>query len=103
MNKLKIPSTRVGYMRALQDAAELGAKKALEDAGLIKPYLKLREAKRLYGPAIVERWIREGLIEKIKDGDGSANVRISRSQIEAVAKSANRSTYMTSVESRTDK
>lgn len=85
-------------MAALRDAAELGAKKALEEAGLLKPYLKLKEAKRMYGPAIVERWIKEGLVEKIKDGTSSANIRISRAQIEAVAKSANRATYLTTEE-----
>jgi len=102
MDNIKLPATRAEYIRALQDVAEIGAQKALEKAGLLKPYLKLREAKRMYGPAIVERWVREGLVDKIKDGDNSANVRINRAQIEAVAKSSNRSTYMTLEEMQED-
>lgn len=95
MEYLKLPQSRVEYVNALIDAAELGAAKALEKVGYSKPYLKEREAKRLYGPAVVERWIKEGLITPVKDGNKTASKRISRTQIEAVAKSANRATYLT--------
>ena len=63
-------------------------------AGHIKPYLKLREANRLYGPAVVKRWIQEGLVTAIKDGDRNASVRISRVEIAAVARTCNRTTYL---------
>ena len=95
---LKLPQSRVEYINALRDASEMGAIKALEVAGLIKPYLSEREAKRKYGPKIVERWIKESLVIVLKDGDGTASKRIDRLQIEAVAKSANRSTYLTTLE-----
>lgn len=102
MNKgtdhLKMPQSRVEYINALRDASEMGALKALEAAGLIRPYLSEREAKRKYGPAIVARWIQERLITVLKDGDGTASKRIDRLQIEAVAKSANRCTYLTTLE-----
>jgi len=48
--------------RLLTDAVELGAKKALQEAGILKPYLKKSEAYRLYGRGVVDRWIEEGLI-----------------------------------------
>lgn len=95
MDHLKLPQSRVEYVNALIDAAELGAKKALEGAGLLKPYLSVREAKRVYGPTVVDRWIKEDLLKVLKDGNASAKCRISRIQIEAVAKSANRATYLT--------
>ena len=82
-------------MHALIDAAQMGATIALQEAGLLKPYLSMREAKRLYGPAIVDRWIKERLVTVIKDGNDTATIRIDRIQIAAVAKSANRSTYLT--------
>jgi hypothetical protein len=87
---LTLPQTEIEYRNALIDAAELGAKKALEQAGLIKPYLKLREANRMYGESIVRRWIQNGLVKVIKDGERNASVRISRIEIESVAKTANR-------------
>jgi hypothetical protein len=89
-----LPSSETEYRNALVDAAEVGAKKALEEVGLLKPYLKLREARRKYGEAIVNRWIKEGLVQLIKDGDRSASIRINRIQIESVAKASNRTTYL---------
>lgn len=89
-----LPQTGIEYRNALIDAANIGAMKALEQAGLMKPYLKLREAQRLYGSAIVNRWIKEGIIIPIKDGDRNASVRIDRIQIESVAMTSNRATYL---------
>lgn len=91
---MNLPETEIEYRNALIDAAELGAIKALVEIGKLKPYLKLNEAKRKYGPAIVERWIKEGLITPIKDGNHSASVRIDRIQIESIAKTCNRATYL---------
>jgi len=95
---IRIPETELEYRNALIDAAEVGAIKALIEVGALKPYLKLREAQRKYGAAIVNRWIKEGLISPIKDGDWSASVRIDRIQIETVAKTANRASYLTTNE-----
>lgn len=95
---LQIPQTEIEYRNALIDAAELGAKIALKEAGLIKPYLKLRQAQRLYGAETVRRWIAEGLIKPIKDGDRNSSIRIDKIQIEAVAKTCNRATYLSTEE-----
>lgn len=98
MNRL--PETMHELKNLLADTAELAVLKTLTELCLIKPYLKLREAKRLYGPAVVNRWIKEGLVKVLKDGDSSASIRISRVEIEAVAKSANRSSYLRTEERR---
>lgn len=82
----------------LYQAAELGAKKALAEAGVIKPYLKKSEACRMYGRASIERWIQEGLLTPIKDGEASASVRLERVQVEAIARTSNRHTYLTAKE-----
>lgn len=95
---INLPQTEIEFRNALIDAAEIGAKKALEEMGLIKPYLKLREAYRQYGESIVKRWIQEGLVIPIKDGDRNASVRINRIQIEAIAKTCNRANYLTTQE-----
>jgi hypothetical protein len=93
-----LPKTETEYMNALVDFAEIGAKKALIDAGVIRPYLKLREAYRLYGEAQVKRWLKEGLINSVKDGNNNATVRINRIEIEAASKASNRATYLTTQE-----
>lgn len=95
---LRMPQTELEYRNALVDAAEAGATKALMDVGLLKPYLKLREAYRLYGEAIVNRWIREGLVRVIKDGTRNASIRIDRLELLTVARTANRATYLTAEE-----
>ena len=85
----------------LQHAAEMGAKRALSEAGLIKPYLKKSEAYRMYGKTNVERWLQEGLVTPRKDGSDSAAWRIERNEIEAVAKASNRHTYLSVDERKT--
>lgn len=78
----------------LAQAAELGAKKALSETGVIKPYLKKSEAYRLYGRANVERWIQEGLVTPRKDGNDSAAWRLERIELNAIAMTSNRHTYL---------
>jgi len=89
----------------LSDACEIGFKKGLMTGSAskikIKPYMSKREAHRLYGRAIVDRWIKEGLIKEIKDGENSSTVRIDRIQIDIVAKSSNRSSFLTTEERKT--
>ena len=81
----------------LKEAAELGAQKALIEADLLRPYISLAAANRKYGEGTVERWSQERLIEVLQDGPNS-NYRIDRIQIEAVAKTANRCSYLTTEE-----
>jgi len=95
---MQLPQTEREFLHVLADAAELGAKKALQEAGVIKPFLKLCEAEELYGQANVHRWEKEGLIRFIKDGPRNAGVRIDRIQIDAVAKTCNRATYLSKEE-----
>ena len=88
----------------LADAVEIGFKKGLMTGSVseikLKPYISKKEAYRLYGRAIVDRWIKEKLIKEIKDGDNSSTVRIDRIQIEIIAKSCNRSSFITTEERR---
>lgn len=96
--RLKLPQTEIEYRNALIDAAELGAQKALVEMGQLKPYLKKREAYRMYGESVVNRWIMEGLITPIKDGTRNASVRIDRIQLETVSKACNRASYISTEE-----
>ena len=72
-----------------RDVAELGAKNALMQAGLTKPTISQTKAYELYGRKIVERWVREGLIEPKKDGDKNATVRYDHLLLDLLSKSSN--------------
>lgn len=85
--------TDTEYRRAMMDAAEIAAQKVLMTTGHLKPFISLRQAYKAYGEGNVERWRREGLIQVIKDGDRNSKVRIDRLQIEAVARTSNRTSY----------
>jgi len=80
------------------EVATLASLKTRIEDDKLSPYLSLSEAQRKYKTAIVNRWIREGLVTKIKDGNSTSRVRIDRVQIEAVSKVSNRGTYLTTQE-----
>jgi len=86
----------------LADAVEIGFKKGLMTGSVsetkLKPYISKKQASNLYGRAIVDRWIKEGLVKEIKDGDNSSTIRIDRIQLEIIAKSSNRSSFITTEE-----
>lgn len=89
----RLPTNDVQYMRDLIDAAEIGAKRALEQAGLSRSEMSFREAAKRWGTATVNRWHSEGLISFNQDGPNTKK-RIDRLQIEAVAKASNRASFM---------
>ena len=89
-----MPDSERELISLMLEVGEISAKKALQEADLLRPYISLSAAYRKYGESTVERWIGEGLVDLIQDGPGS-NYRIDRLQIEAVAKTANRHTYLT--------
>lgn len=91
--KRTLPEDGIQYFRDLLDVAEITAQKVLIETGKLKPYMTEREAGKRYGPAVVRRWIEEGLIKYQQDGPG-CNKRIDRIQIEAVSKASNRTTFM---------
>ena len=62
----------------------------LANLGVLKPFLSYTEATDTYGRRTVDRWIKVGLIKKIKDGKENSKVRLSRVQLETLATTANR-------------
>jgi hypothetical protein len=78
----------------LQDAAELGAKSALSQAGLMCATISKAEAIRMCGgKALLNRWLLEGVITPSKDGPKSARIIINRIQFESALKTSNRPSY----------
>lgn len=71
-------------------AVKIGLLKGSMQKSTVKPFISKREAFRLYGERAVQRWINEGLITEIKDGEGNSKIRIDRIQIEIVASTSNR-------------
>lgn len=95
---MRLPQTDTEFRNALVDAAEVGSMKTLIELDILKPDMSFREACRKYGPAIVPRWIKEGLIRPRKDGNNTSKLRIDRLEIDAVSKASNRSSYLTTEE-----
>lgn len=84
--------------RLLQDAAYVGATQALGTTGALKPYLSQTEAWNQFGRGNVTRWIKEGLITPIKDGQHSAKIRLDRAKLEAISRTANTGCYLNTIE-----
>jgi hypothetical protein len=89
---IKMPENETEYRNALIDAAELGARKALQAIGYDNTYMSERAAFKKYGKYTVKRWIIEGLVTPVQDGP-NAKKRIDQVEIEAVAKVSNRAAY----------
>ena len=88
--RISIPKSEVELHFLIQQTVELTTTSVLEQLGLLKPYLSLNECYRRYGEGTVNRWLNEGLIRKIKDGEGNSPVRIKRTEIETVSNASNR-------------
>ena len=89
-------------LRALMvETGEVAANSALSKAGLLKPHLSKQEAYRLHGQSLVDRWIKEGLLNLCRDGSGSAKWRINRLELDSVARASNRHTFLTTDERKT--
>lgn len=89
-------SISVSHLAALlRDAARMGADEVITELNLKQPYMNKSAAIKKYGKANFEQWVSQGLVTPIKDGNDSAQYRIDRLEIEAVAKASNRSGYLT--------
>lgn len=79
--------------KVIQDIVKITTHKVLIETGQMKPFISKNEAYRRYGRGTVERWIDEGLVKQIKDGDRNCDIRIDRVQIETVAHTSNRASW----------
>ena len=78
----------------LRDAAEVGAQRVVEKLGLSNPVITRNKAYKIYGEALVSRWIREGLITPKRDGSNTAPFRLDVTALEVLAKSSNRHSFL---------
>lgn len=77
----------------IQDIVKITTHKVLIDTGKLPAFISLNNAYKQYGEGVVDRWIKEGLVKPIKDGDKNCKVRIDRVQIESVAHTSNRASW----------
>lgn len=84
---------RLELVNIMADAFAIGAQKVLIETMQLKPYVSKSEAYKLYGRRLVDRWLKEGLIKQIKDGDSNHSIRIDRLQLESVASASNRISF----------
>jgi len=84
----------------LNAAVKVCTQQVLIKLGSLKQYLSENEAGKIYGHSIVNRWIKEGLIQPKKDGTKTSKKRLDRIELEILAQSSNRGTFMTVEERR---
>lgn len=77
----------------LKNAAEQGTANAIKEERPVPDQLTKANAYRLYGRSNVDRWLHEGLISAQQPTDTS-QIFLDRSELEAVAASSNRITYL---------
>lgn len=87
----------------LYDVGQMAITGSRIASGDLSPTLSKREAYRIYGEGVVKRWIEEGLLTIRKDGNNTSKCRISRIEIEALAKANNRITYLSTAERQNKK
>ena len=90
---LILPESEIEFVKTMQVIVETTTQAVLAKLGIVKPYISLNEAYKTYGEGTVDRWVRQGLIHKIKDGEGNSPVRISRIEIESAAQTSNRAEW----------
>lgn len=83
---MEITLSRMQLSQMLADAAEIGANKALTNAGIIKGWLTKEEAKRRYGVTAVNKWLKEGVLKMHLPTQSSIKRRIKLEEIEAINK-----------------
>lgn len=77
----------------LNRAINIGYTKCAIDMGKIKPYASQRESYAMYGKALVEAWVNEGLVIPVKKGDGqNSKIYYDRTQL-SVAYASTTNTY----------
>lgn len=81
-------------VRLLKNAAMAGAEKALTENIALPEFLGKAEAYRLYGRSNVDRWVSEELIHLVSSSGRINKKIIRRKQLDAVAASSNRITYL---------
>jgi len=85
-------------VRLLKNAVTVGAEKALIENVALPEYLGKADAYRLYGRSNVDRWINEKLIHLESSGGKINKQVIKRKQLDSVAETSNRITYLSVAE-----
>lgn len=80
--------------RILKNAVDVGVEKALAEYYTPSQFIVKAEAYRLHGRSNVDRWIKEELILLTTSEDGLHKKIIRRKDLDAVAASSNRRSYL---------
>lgn len=80
--------------RALVKAAENGSTRVFEELFPESQEISLTEAYLKHGRDAIKRWIKEGLLTPVSAPKGKRSKKLNKKQLEAVASSSNRVTYL---------
>lgn len=77
----------------IQKGIEVGTVATLVKLGQIKPYMSYNEATAAVGRGLIDRWVSEGLLEKVKDGEKNSKVRFDRLRVMTLMATSNRMSW----------
>lgn len=80
----------------LRNAVENGASTVLMETNVVPELITKSQAYRLYGRCNVDRWILEGILKAISNK--TTQILLDHAQLEVIAASSNRITYLQVVE-----
>jgi len=90
-----IPGLDLTQLRAfMTDMSDIAAEKVAVKLGKKKATLSMHAASIAYGKTVVERWLREGVVKKYRDGEGKM-WRINEAELMIARASENRIAHLT--------
>lgn len=77
----------------IEASIQLGTVATLTRVGLMQPYISYTEATKIAGRSQIDRWVSEGLLDKIKDGEKNCKVRFLRERVHVLLAASNRKSW----------
>lgn len=77
----------------VSSSVALGIKQFLQDYKDLPRYMSKNQAYTRYGRRVIDRWIKEGLVTEIKDGDRQHKIRLDSLELEKLAAFSNRTSF----------
>lgn len=65
----------------------------LVQKGEVPAYISLKKAQDVYGRVSIDNWVKWGLIEPVRDGEGTSKYRIEVGKLIMIAGNGNRNEY----------
>jgi hypothetical protein len=81
------------FKNLVSSSIALGIKQYLLEYKDLPRYISKNQAYERYSRRLVDRWIKEGLVKEIKDGDRQHKIRLDSIELEKIAAFSNRTSF----------